>query len=230
METIKVNGTVRMNVGKKPTKSLRYEGKVPCILYGNKEQIHFSMFENEFKELVYTNKAYKVLLNIGGKEYNAILQDAQFHPVSDMVLHLDFMELIPDKKIIMEIPVKIIGIAPGIAEGGKLMSKLRKIKVKALPEKLPNFIEVNVSELALGKSVKISDLSFTGFEVLDPPTNAIVTVEIPRAVVEETVTKPVAEGDAAKATEPGKDAPAATDAASKDAPPAAEDKKDKKEK
>lgn len=202
METIKINGTFRKETGKSASKHIRYEGKVPCVLYGDGSQVHFSVFEEEFKNLVYTDKAYMVLLDIEGKTYEAVMQDIQCHPVSDIIEHIDFLKIIPNKKIKMDIPVKITGKSPGEMEGGKAMSKLRKLKVKALPEFLPDHIELSVDNVQLGESIQVKDVKIANLEILNSPSNPIVTVSIPKGLVLDT---PETEAAAAAVATDGKE-------------------------
>jgi len=182
MKTVEIIGYKRANLGKSDAKRLREEGNVPCVLYGGKEQIHFHSPMYLFKELVYTPNIAFVKLNIEGDEYSAILQDIQFHPVSETILHADFLQLFDDKMIKMDIPIRFEGVAPGLQKGGKLMQKLRNITVKALPADMPEFITVNVDKLDLGKSVKIGELAKANYEILNSSLVTIASVAIPRAL------------------------------------------------
>lgn len=182
MKTVEIIGYKRANLGKKESKKLRLEANVPCVLYGGKEQVHFHSPMILFKDIVYTPDAQFVKINIEGKEYKAILQDVQFHPVNDIILHADFLELIDTKPMKMEIPVTLEGTAPGVVKGGKMLLKLRNIKVKALPKDMPEKIKVDVSHLDLGKSVKVGEIKAENYEILNSPLVSIATVEIPRAL------------------------------------------------
>lgn len=184
MKSIAMFGTVRPAIGKSATKKLRNQGQVPCVLYGGSEHIHFSMYEPDFKLLVYTPNAYQVKLDIDGKVYRAILKDIQFHPVNDSIIHADFLEIHDDKPVVMNIPVKIVGNSVGVRAGGKLVVKAKKLRVKALPSKLPDFIEVNIENLEIGKSIKVGDLKPESYELLDSPNNPVVSVNTTRAVME----------------------------------------------
>jgi len=181
MKTVSISGSLRENVGKKDTKSLRNQKRVPCVLYGGKEQIHFSVAEKDFKDIVYTPEVCFVNIKISEKEVNSIVQDMQFHPVTDNILHADFLELIPERKIIMKIPVKITGVAPGVLKGGKLSFKFKKIKIKALPDHMPDFITIDISKLDIGNSVKVCDLTYDNLEFLDPSNTVVVGVIVTRA-------------------------------------------------
>jgi large subunit ribosomal protein L25 len=219
MKAISINGTKRAAQTKQETKSLRAEGKVPCVLYGGKEQIHFSAPAISFKGLVYTPEVHTVDLNIDGAPFKAIMKDIQFHAVSDKILHIDFLELKDDKKVTVEIPVKITGNATGVRAGGQLINKLRKLKISALPKDLPDFLEVKIDDLNIGDSIRVRDVSIKGVEFLDTPNNVITAVKTTRAVVADD--KPAAA--AAGAAAPAAAAPAA-------APAKDEKKKEEKKK
>lgn len=182
MRTVEIIGYKRANLGKAEAKRLRAESFVPCVLYGGKEQIHFYSPMILFRDLVYTPEAAFVKLNIEGDEYSAIMQDFQFHPVNEIILHIDFLELSEDKYIKMDIPVKLTGNAPGVIQGGKLVSKLRSVKIKALPKDMPDTIQLDVSSLDLGKSIKVASIEAKNFEILNNPRVTVATVEIPRAL------------------------------------------------
>ncbi|MCL4153037.1 UNVERIFIED_CONTAM: hypothetical protein GTU68_062290 [Idotea baltica] len=182
MRTVEIIGYKRANLGKAEAKRLRSESQVPCVLYGGKEQIHFSSPMILFRDVVYTPEAAFVKLNIEGKEYSAILQDIQFHPVSEVILHADFLALSDDKYIKMDIPVKFTGTSPGIIQGGKLLIKLRHVRIKALPANMPETITMDVSGLKLGKSMKVASIKTEEFEILNNPRVTLASVQIPRAL------------------------------------------------
>ena len=166
METIEIIGYKRANLGKKNSKKLREEGNVPCVVYGGNEQLHFHSPMILFRDLIYTHGANFVKLNIEGVEKDAILQDIQFHPVSEVILHADFLELQENKKIKVEIPVKIIGDSPGVQQGGKILIRIRKLSLMAYPKNMPSFVEVDISELQLGKSIQVEELLNDQYEHL----------------------------------------------------------------
>ncbi len=182
MRTVEIIGYKRANLGKSDAKRLRAESQVPCVLYGGKEQIHFYSPMILFRDLVYTPEAAFVKLNIEGDEYSAILQDIQFHPVSETILHADFLLLKEDKPIKMNVPVKFTGNAPGVVQGGKLMVKIRSVRIKALPSNMPESITLDISGLDLGKSLKVASIETADFEILNNPRVTIATVDIPRAL------------------------------------------------
>jgi len=185
MKSVSISGSLRENVGKKDAKKHRNEGKVPCVLYGGKEHVHFVTEEISFKKLVYSPDAYTVKLNLNEKEYNAILQDIQYHPVSDNILHADFLEIFDDKPVTIHIPVKVIGTSEGILKGGRLIQKLRKLKIKALPGNLIDDFVVDITPLEIGDSIRISDIKRDNIMFLDPPNSVIVGVRVTRVIVEE---------------------------------------------
>ena len=195
METIEIIGYKRANLGKKDSKKLREDGKVPCVIYGGDEQIHFHAPMILFRDLVYTPGANFVKLNIEGQEIDAILQDIQFHPVSEIILHADFLQLKDDKKIKMEIPVKIIGDSPGVQQGGKILMRIRKLSLMAYPKNMPSFVEVDISGLELGKSIKVEELLSEDYDILNSPLVSVVSVNIPRVKIEVEEEEEETEGE-----------------------------------
>ena len=189
MNSITIKGSKRESVGKVATKALRNADKVPCVLYGRETPLHFSANELDFSKLVYTPNAHTVVLDIeGGQKINAILQDIQFHPVSDKILHVDFYQLSDDKEVNMEIPVTITGSAPGVMfQGGTLVISKRKLKIRALPQNLPDFITVDISTLKLGNKILTSDLEAEAFTVLHPDNTVICKIRTSRASMSVTV-------------------------------------------
>ena len=185
MKSIAIKSSARTVLGKKQATLLRRSGIVPCVLYGGKEVIHFSAPEMEFKKLVYTPEVYTVDLNVDGKEYKAVMKDIDFHPVTDRIVHIDFMELDAAKPVVMQIPIKLVGTSQGAREGGLQVNKLRKLKVKALPAHLPDRIEVNIEKMGVGKAIRIGDVSIPNIEILDAPNNIITAVKMARTVVED---------------------------------------------
>lgn len=198
MKTVEIIGFKRANLGKTESKSLRAEGNVPSVLYGGKDQTHFHAPMILFRDLVYTPEARFVDLNIEGQKSKAILQDIQFHPVSEVILHADFLELFDDKPVMMDIPLKTVGTAPGVQSGGKLIMKLTHAKVKAIPANMPEFINVDISELQLGKTVKIGALQVGEYEILNSDLVTICSVEVPRAMRGKTGDAEGEEEDAAE--------------------------------
>ena len=186
MKIVEIIGYKRANLGKTESKRLRGESFVPCVVYGGKEQIHFSAPMILFRDVVYTPEARFVELNIEGEIKKAILKDIQFHPVSEVILHADFLELFDDKPIKMSIPVVTQGIAPGIQTGGRLIMKMPRVMIKSLPKDMPESINVDVSKLELGKTIKVGDLAPQEYEVLTNPMVSICSVDVPRAMKGKT--------------------------------------------
>ena len=182
MKSIAISGSPRENVGKRDAKELRYEGKVPAVLYGGKNQIHFSVSASDLKSLVYTPDVSFVALDVAGVKAQAIIQDVHFHPLTDLPLHVDFLELDEKKPVVMLIPVKLTGTSPGVKIGGKLVQKLRKLRVKALPKDMPQYVEVSLETLEVGKSVSVGDLKFNDFLITNNTDDTIVSVIMSRAL------------------------------------------------
>jgi large subunit ribosomal protein L25 len=182
MKTIAISGSRRENVGKRDAKELRYEGKVPAVLYGGKEQVHFAVSVPDLKPLIYSSDVHFVEINVDGVATKAIVKDAQFHPLNEQILHIDFYQLDESKPLTMEIPVKLTGTSPGVKMGGKLVQKLRKLRVKALPNDLPQYVEVSIEPLEVGKSVRVRDLKFDKFVITNVAEDTIVSVTTSRAL------------------------------------------------
>lgn len=182
MKSIAISGSPRENVGKRDAKELRYQGLVPAVLYGGKNQIHFSVSAADLKSLVYTPDVQFVALDVAGVKAQAIIQEVHFHPLTDLPLHVDFLELNEKKPVIMQIPVKLTGTSPGVKTGGKLIQKLRKLRVKALPKDMPQYVEVSISKLEVGKSVSVGELQFDAFKVTNNSDDTIVSVTMSRAL------------------------------------------------
>jgi large subunit ribosomal protein L25 len=184
MKTLEIVGYNRTKLGSNDSKKLRLDGSVPCVLYGGKEVKHFHAPMILFRDLVYTPDVHKVILNIEGSIHECIMQDLQFHPVSEVLLHVDFLEL-SDKPVVMNIPVRCIGTSVGVQKGGRLAQKIRTMKVKAMPNEMPEAIEVDITNLDLGKTIKISDISKGDYAILNSPMTSIATVTIPRSLREQ---------------------------------------------
>ncbi|MDR2125995.1 MAG: 50S ribosomal protein L25/general stress protein Ctc [Prevotellaceae bacterium] len=184
METIKLTGQPRISLGKKDSKILRKKELVPCVLYGNKmENKNFILGEKELKELIYTPYSHIVEISIDDEIHTCILKDMQFHPVSDKILHIDFMNVDKSKPVAIDIPIKITGHSEGVKQGGKLQVLNRKIKVSALVNDLPDELPVDITHLQLGKSICVGDLSFDKLDVLTPKSNIICSVKVTRAAM-----------------------------------------------
>ncbi|MDP2540002.1 50S ribosomal protein L25/general stress protein Ctc [Tenacibaculum discolor] len=180
MKSITIKGSQRESVGKKATKALRNAGKVPCVLYGGDKPVHFSADEKSFKPLVYTPDVFTATIELDGVTYNAVLQDIQFHPVHDSILHVDFYQLFEDKAVTMDIPVRLVGSSKGVMVGGALRHNLRKLKVKALPANLPDFIEADIAELEIGNKLYVTELKNDKYTFLHPDNTVVAQVRMSR--------------------------------------------------
>lgn len=182
MKSIVLEATLRTENGKKAANHLRKAGEVLCNLYGGEEAIAFSAPYNSFTPIVYTPDFFKIEIKLDGKSYTALVKEIQLHPVTDKLLHVDFLELIPNKEIFAEIPVILTGQAAGVKAGGKLVQKLRKVKVKSTPENLVDKIELNVESLKLGKSIKVRNIKQDNLVIMNPGSVPVASVDVPRAL------------------------------------------------
>ncbi|MES2807095.1 MAG: 50S ribosomal protein L25/general stress protein Ctc [Bacteroidota bacterium] len=182
MKSIAISGSPRENVGKRDAKELRYQDLVPAVLYGGATQSHFSVSASDLKAVVYTPVVHFIDLDIAGVKSQAIIKDLQFHPLTEKLIHVDFLLLDQAKPVAIEIPVKLIGTSPGVKVGGKLVQKLRKLKVKALPKDHIDFIEVSIEALEVGKSVKVAEISVPNLTILNTKEDTIVSVTTSRAL------------------------------------------------
>ena len=205
MKTLAINVKERGNVGKTNTRALRNQGNVPCVLYGGEKQVTFYAHENDFRKLVYTPNTFVVELNINGSKTKAIMQDIQFHPVTDKILHIDFLEVFDGKPITVSLPVVLDGVAIGVKNGGNLMFRIPKIVSKGLVANLPEAITINIDHLSIGMFISIKDIVVKGVEFLAPPNSVVVAVKTARAAILEE--EEVAKTEVADA--PATDAPAA---------------------
>ena len=203
MKTVEIIGYKRANLGKKDSKQLRADGNVPCVLYGGEDQVHFYSPMILFREIVYTPDAHMVDLNIEGEIYRCILQDIQFHPVSEVILHADFLQLHEGKPVKMDIPIHLVGKSPGVDKGGTLMHKRRNLRIQALPKNMPDYVEVDISALDFNKAVKVGEIEEKDFTILDAPQLSIAVVEVPRALKGKTDEEMGEDAEEAGATEEG---------------------------
>ena len=186
MKSITIKGSERESVGKKATKALRNAGKVPCVVYGGEKPLHFSANELAFRNLVYTPNAHTVKVDLeNGNKVKAVMQDIQFHPVTDKILHIDFYQLFDDKELTMDIPVRLQGNSPGVRNGGRLLFRKRKLAIKALPDNLPDFFDIDISKLKIGDNILVESLLNDDFTILHPESTVVVQVKTQRAAVVE---------------------------------------------
>ncbi len=181
MKSVTIKGEKRESLGKKEAKKLRAQELIPAVLYGGEDVVHFTVPFSELRKLVYTPSIFLIDIDIEGKVYKAIMQDIQWHPVEEQILHVDFMKIEEGKLVKIAVPVKLDGLAKGVKAGGKLKKNLRLLKVKALAGNLPDVIEINVSKLGIGQSIKVADLNFDNIEFLDSKSNVVVSVITSRA-------------------------------------------------
>jgi large subunit ribosomal protein L25 len=187
MKTIEINASLRKETGKKNSAASRRQGIVPCVMYGGKEVIHFEAHENEFRHLIYTPNIYLVNLKVEGKNYQAIMKEGQYHPVTDRLQHLDFVQVFEDQPAVVSLPVTIIGNSEGLKAGGKLRQRRRYLKVKGLIKYLPETLEIDITAVNIGDVIKVSQLKYENLELLDTPQAMIVGVSTSRvAKTEET--------------------------------------------
>jgi len=185
MKSITIKGSKRESVGKSATKALRNAGMVPCVIYGGDQSILFYANEKSFEKLVYTPNVYKALIDLGDKKYSTILQDIQFHPVTDKILHIDFYQLFDDKKVTITVPVKLTGTSPGVLSGGSLRFTNRKLKIRALPSKLPDSVNADISELNIGNKLFITKLFNDNYSFMHPDNTVVVQIKTSRNALKE---------------------------------------------
>jgi len=212
MKTIEIKGSLRKELGKKDSKQIRKSGSVPCVMYMKENNIHFMAHENSFRNLIYTHEAHLVNLIIDNHEYKAVLHDMQFHPVTDSLIHADFVQVFDNKPVIIDIPVTVVGESAGVKAGGKLIVRKRHLKVKGLAEDLPEELKVDVTDLMIAHSIKVGDLSYGKIELLDPKITTVVSVATSRVALkteEEEAAEAAAAAAAAEGAEAGEETPGA---------------------
>jgi large subunit ribosomal protein L25 len=182
MKSIAISGSPRENVGKRDAKELRYQGLVPAVLYGGATQTHFAVSAADLKPVIFTPDVHFIDIEVAGKTTQAIIKDLQFHPLTEQLLHVDFLELDQNKPVTIEIPVRLTGTSPGVKMGGKLVQKLRKLRVKALPKDHLDTIEVSIEGLEVGKSVRVRDIKVDGLTITNTPEDTILSITTSRAL------------------------------------------------
>jgi large subunit ribosomal protein L25 len=200
MKSIEIKGSLRTELGKKSSKELRKTGNVPCVIYGKEKNVHFHAPELSFKNLIYTPEAHLVDLIIDNKAQKVVLKDVQYHPVSDKILHADFIEVFDDKPVIINIPIKVSGDSAGVIAGGKLVIKKRSLKVKGLPNDLPEHLNIDITNLKIHESVKVGDMSYDKIELLDQKKLMVLTIATSR-VAQKTDAEIAAEATGIAAAE-----------------------------
>ena len=215
MKSITIEGQLRTDSGKKSTRQLRSQKQVPGVIYGGSQEINFSAPATAFKDIVYTPDFMLAEVKIDGKSYHCILKDIQFHKVTDALLHVDFLELVEDKKVIATLPLKFIGVPAGVKAGGKLVTKMKSLKVKAFPKYLKEHIDVNIDKLELNENVRVEDVVMDNMEVLNSPRIPIASVTMTRQLKQDEATAPKADAVSAPAAAAAKATPAAPAPAAK---------------
>lgn len=184
MKTTALNGKSREEVGKKDSKNLRVQGLVPCVIYGGESPVHFSADVKDLNKVLSTPETFVFVINIDGKEYKAVMQDSQFHPLSDELIHMDFLAVSDDKPVAVSVPVRTKGNSAGVLAGGKLQLNKRKVKIKGLIANLPDFIEVDVTNVGLGEAVKVKEVPVEGIEFLEAENDVVCAVKLTRAAMQ----------------------------------------------
>lgn len=183
MKTIQLSGSARQNVGKRDAKDLRNEAKVPCILYGaGVDQVKFWAHAYDLKQILYTPDTYLVTVKVDDKAYKAIVQESQFHPVNDAIMHVDFLAVNENSPVKIALPIHFVGTSPGVKAGGKLVQKIRKMKVKGLLNDMPAQLDVDITNLELGKNIRVKELGYANLTILEAPNNPVCEVAIPRGL------------------------------------------------
>ena len=190
MKSVTLSGSLRTNVGKVDAKAIRLKGLVPCVIYGGTEQIHFQADERAFKPVIFTPNAHIVEIDLDGKVYKTVLQEAQYHKINDKLIHADFLQIVEGKPVTANIPVVLTGQSEGVKKGGKLVLKMRKLKVRGIAADLPDAIEVSISKLDIGNSVSVGDITIEGATLLNAKNVSVVSVTTTRAVAAETNAAP----------------------------------------
>jgi large subunit ribosomal protein L25 len=214
MKTIAISAELRTELGKKSTRELRKADHVPCVMYGGAEVVHFHAHENDFRNIVYTPNAYIIELTVNGKQHKAVMQELQFHPVTDKLIHIDFVEVFDDKPVTMEIPIQLKGASIGIKNGGKPRQRRRVLKVRGLINDLPDSLDIDITDVEIGDVIKIGDLSYENLEIMDPARSMIFAVVSSRVSMKGMeIIEPEVEAEEAAAeegaAEEGAEAPAA---------------------
>ena len=190
MKSVTLSGSLRTNVGKVNAKAVREKGNVPCVIYGGKEQIHFEADIRAFKPVIFTPNAHIVEIDLDGKVYKTVLQEAQYHKINDKLIHADFLEILDGKPVTANIPIVISGQSEGVKKGGKLVLKMRKLKVRGIADKLPDSIEIDITKLNIGDSVAVGDITVEGASLLNAKNVSVVSVQTTRAVTAEPTGAP----------------------------------------
>ena len=226
MKTFELKASLRAETGKKESKNLRKQELVPCVLYGGEKNVHFAVPEKEFKNLVYTPNVFLIKLDADGEKYDAVIKDIQYHPVTDHIIHVDFAQVVPGNKITMNLPIHLTGNSAGLLAGGKLRQRRRSLKVKGLVEHMPDYLEIDMTEMDIGDSMKVGDLEYDNLEILDPHRAMVAGIVSSRLIAKGLREAVVEEEEVEEeALEEGEEAPTGEEAApSEEAAPREEEK------
>ena len=182
-QAISIQGATRTDFGKSASKQMRNAGKIPCVLYGGEDLVHFTTTPADVRHLIYTPDLVLAEVTVEGQMHRCLVKEVQYHPVSDKILHIDFQKLVKGSPIKVEVPLRLVGSAKGVKSGGKLLQKVRRVKIKAMPENMVDELSVDVSDLDLGQSIRVRDIkAVSGIEILPPPGTPVASIEIPRAL------------------------------------------------
>lgn len=213
MKKVSLSGSLRENVGKKDTKALRNAGRVPCVVYGGENQTHFSVKRVDLNKLIYTPEVFQIEVDIDGKKTNAIVKEYQFHPTTDEVIHVDFVELFEDKEVKIDLPVRLTGNSLGVRNGGRLLTVYRTLSLKGLPSAFPEAVEIDITNLRIGKKVRMTEVSIPGITILEPANAVICGIKTARGAMDEDEEEGEEGEEGAEASAEGGDAPAAEEKA-----------------
>ncbi len=182
MKTTELTASKREELGKKGSKTLRQEGKIPAVIYDQGQAIHITLDYKPTKSVVFTPDTFVIQMDVEGEKYDTLVKDVQYHPTKDTIEHIELIRISTEKEEVISLPIKFVGTPTGVIKGGKMMTKLRKLQVKGIPSKLPEYVEIDVSALELGTTIKVQDAEFEGITVLTSPSAAVASVEIPRSL------------------------------------------------
>lgn len=185
MKKVSLSGSPRESVGKKDARALKAVGKVPCVVYGGENQVHFSVNRIDLRKIVFTSDVYLIDLDIAGEMKTAVIKEIQFHPVTDMIIHVDFLEINEKKSIKLKMPVHVFGLSKGVKNGGRLMIPFKKLTLKGVPTKFPDDIAIDITELKIGGKIRVSEIKLEGVSILEPQDTVVVLVKTARNIIED---------------------------------------------
>ena len=187
MKKVSLSGSSRENVGKKDTKALKRAGRLPCVVYGGEKQTHFSVIRLDLRKIVFTSDVFEIELDIDGEKRQVVIKELQFHPVSDAIVHVDFLEISEDKILKLKLPVHVTGSAVGVKNGGRLMVPFRKLTLKGFPSAFPDDIEIDITQLRIGGKIRVGEIKLKGVKILEPKDSVVVLIKTARDIIEDEV-------------------------------------------